>query len=765
MRSAETSASEPLVGIREYAAGSPRLRTRALLIAVAGLSLIPRLWVARHHPLSFNGAWHLFIARNFWREYASMAHPPLFVLLLKACDAVSHTLLSYRSLLILAGAGCVYLVGRVLQKLGALPAVAVFGALTMACSQAAIILSNLVQGYMLCVFLVLASFFHYLDLVRADRLPGWSNRAAFSTFACLALLVEYMAGLYLLACVVAPLAAVAFSPTLRGSFRRTFVRRWQADCLTLVPPALVGGGLYLVLVRRWHISYFSYAPFYFQPDRERVGDFLARGITGVVNLFAPAVLSSPVWAISLLVVFLAVVLAAPATEREPAGGSSIRLFPALFLAVLLVAGMTLGLLRRYPFGGDGQRHQFLLFLFSVLAGCVALDRLLRAVPRAIRPVLTALSLGAIGVNLVLNREAILKPELEALTSKVGVYRQGLDRASAVHVDEFDLVGLFMEYYGWECRFAGRQPDKPWVERYELVRNGRKLDILAYRNLWIMDFNAPNLYAELRTTIEARGGSCELVFSVNRNIYGRAPWEPWPGASRDPSPEGELPASERARLEASIPALARNQHLETRSLELGDYVSAEFCMEAAANPGAARRRGLPESLLEAYDSARLSGAEAAVFLLKAKFGDGYAPPPATGAVFSDVRVGDPEAAWIEESSRLGFTEGCGGGRYCPRRSVTRAEAAVLLLKGEHGSGYVPPRCAGVFSDVPCPSRYADWIEQLYQERITAGCGLSPRKYCPDDVSSRGQMLTLLANTINHDDPRSSASPPAAESLPP
>jgi hypothetical protein len=202
-------------------------------------------------------------------------------------------------------------------------------------------------------------------------------------------------------------------------------------------------------------------------------------------------------------------------------------------------------------------------------------------------------------------------------------------------------------------------------------------------------------------------------------------------------------------------------LETRSLELGDYVSVEFCMEAAPNPGPERRRGLPESLLEAFDSARLSDAEAAVFLLKAKFGEGYAPPPATGAIFSDVHVGDPEAAWIEESSRLGFTEGCGGGRYCPSRSVTRAEAAVLLLKAKHGSGYVPPPCAGVFSDVHCPSRYADWIEQLYRERITAGCRLSPRQYCPDDVSSRSQMLILLAKTINYDDPRPSASPPATE----
>ena len=64
------------------------------------------------------------------------------------------------------------------------------------------------------------------------------------------------------------------------------------------------------------------------------------------------------------------------------------------------------------------------------------------------------------------------------------------------------------------------------------------------------------------------------------------------------------------------------------------------------------------------------------------------------------------------------------RYCPDRSVTRAEMAVLLLRAEHGSAYVPPACTGVFADVPCPATpafpYSDWIEQLLTEGVTAGC---------------------------------------------
>ena len=47
-------------------------------------------------------------------------------------------------------------------------------------------------------------------------------------------------------------------------------------------------------------------------------------------------------------------------------------------------------------------------------------------------------------------------------------------------------------------------------------------------------------------------------------------------------------------------------------------------------------------------------------------------------------------------------------------------AVFLLKIEHGSSYVPPACVALFADVECPSLFADWIEQLFAEGITAGC---------------------------------------------
>ena len=73
------------------------------------------------------------------------------------------------------------------------------------------------------------------------------------------------------------------------------------------------------------------------------------------------------------------------------------------------------------------------------------------------------------------------------------------------------------------------------------------------------------------------------------------------------------------------------------------------------------------------------AEMAVFLLRAKHGSSYTPPPATGTVFSDVSAGFWAAAWIEQLAAEGITTGCGPGVYCPNNSVTRLEMAIFLTR--------------------------------------------------------------------------------------
>ena len=70
---------------------------------------------------------------------------------------------------------------------------------------------------------------------------------------------------------------------------------------------------------------------------------------------------------------------------------------------------------------------------------------------------------------------------------------------------------------------------------------------------------------------------------------------------------------------------------------------------------------------------------------------------------------------------GITGGCGGGNYCPETPVTRDQMAVFLLRAKYGSGYAPPSATGIFTDVPTTHWAASWIEQLSAEGITGGCG--------------------------------------------
>jgi hypothetical protein len=135
---------------------------------------------------------------------------------------------------------------------------------------------------------------------------------------------------------------------------------------------------------------------------------------------------------------------------------------------------------------------------------------------------------------------------------------------------------------------------------------------------------------------------------------------------------------------------------------------------------------------------------AVFLLKARHGICYVPPSCTG-VFADVPCPSTFVTWIEQLAEEGITGGCGGGNYCPTTPVRRDQMAVFLLKAEHGSSYAPPACTGVFADVPCPSTFANWIEQLAAENITGGCGGG--NYCPLSNNTRGQMAVFITKTFH------------------
>jgi hypothetical protein len=150
------------------------------------------------------------------------------------------------------------------------------------------------------------------------------------------------------------------------------------------------------------------------------------------------------------------------------------------------------------------------------------------------------------------------------------------------------------------------------------------------------------------------------------------------------------------------------------------------------------------------STLVTRADMAGHVLRAVHGPNFVPTPYAGA-FADVQAGDYNADYIQSFFDEGFTVGCGNGNYCPDAVHTRGQTAVFILKGIHGTGYVPPPCDTThpFDDVPCPPTpqfpFGDWIGQLFVEGITAGCGAN--NFCPDAGIPNEQMATFLARAFS------------------
>jgi RHS repeat-associated protein len=114
------------------------------------------------------------------------------------------------------------------------------------------------------------------------------------------------------------------------------------------------------------------------------------------------------------------------------------------------------------------------------------------------------------------------------------------------------------------------------------------------------------------------------------------------------------------------------------------------------------------------------------------------------VFGDVSLGHPARREIE-AIYPDVTSGCSSNPllYCPDGNVTRREMAVFLIRAIEGPSYQPPACVTPsFADVPCGDWGAPWIEEIFRRGFTAGCALSPRRYCPDSLVSNAQMMVFL-----------------------
>ena len=110
-------------------------------------------------------------------------------------------------------------------------------------------------------------------------------------------------------------------------------------------------------------------------------------------------------------------------------------------------------------------------------------------------------------------------------------------------------------------------------------------------------------------------------------------------------------------------------------------------------------------------------------------------------------GNVHEANIEFIAGLGITEGCGAFEdytYCPSRSVTRAQMAVLLSRALHD---VPDDAPAVsrFPDVPDGAWYLRYVERLADLGIVRlGAGEAFR---PSDPITRAEMAVWMARAFD------------------
>jgi hypothetical protein len=137
---------------------------------------------------------------------------------------------------------------------------------------------------------------------------------------------------------------------------------------------------------------------------------------------------------------------------------------------------------------------------------------------------------------------------------------------------------------------------------------------------------------------------------------------------------------------------------------------------------------------------------AIFLLRGKHGSDYMPPSATG-VFHDVPPDRWAAAWIEQLAVEGITSGCGSDNYCPGMAVTRDQMAVFLLRAKHGASYNPPAVGDTTGFVDVPTNY--WAAPWIKQLVNEGItvGCGNGNYCPGTSVSRAEMAVFLVRTFN------------------
>jgi hypothetical protein len=157
-------------------------------------------------------------------------------------------------------------------------------------------------------------------------------------------------------------------------------------------------------------------------------------------------------------------------------------------------------------------------------------------------------------------------------------------------------------------------------------------------------------------------------------------------------------------------------------------------------------GCSVSPLDYCPNEPITRAQAAILLVRGVYGSDNFSYSTTPH-FNDVDASTFGFQWIQKLFELGITSGCGNGDFCPSENLPRDQAAVLVVRSQLGP-QTPFDSSPVpyFSDVP-PSAFGfPYIQRLRMENITAGCAAGT--FCPSDPITRGDLAVFIMRALTN-----------------
>ena len=460
-----------------------------VLILVSLYVLVTLTWRGLHQNIAFDESWHIYFGSvsPLWKaiqEWARDTHPPLCSFLLRPLVAFDTDPIWPRLLSIVPAAIQPILWFGILRKLGVHRALAYAGVVLLATSHTFSDLGVVIRGYSLASMCGMAAAYFLLDAFPSSE-PNRRSIALGMVFAAIAFASEYPAGM--------ALTALAGGLVLIALFDREFARavtrnlaahsRWPERTFAVLGISAVVAFYGVTYAMRELVNTVEWFP---EAGESYIG-FAADGLVRVLHYFTPIDVRDLSFGPAVAGVWLAAVALLGVLLAKRSSPLSRRRAVVMFgLVILVVATAALGILRKYPWGGE-VRHQYMFVPLLHATFILALDEAVRGVTRQRWvPIVTALVTVAAGLVVTIDSRAHFDTNERqgdsVLWAEEACTVFPSDETTTVMLPNCSLIGLFGTHRAeLDLRFVKS------IGRWDLFRGGKPVrDMIRPRYLWSLD---------------------------------------------------------------------------------------------------------------------------------------------------------------------------------------------------------------------------------------------------------------------------------------